>query len=107
MPLPFALGRLRAFRPLRALVVPMNFSGAAVISVAAIEIIVVEKPVLLVFLHLFHLAVGVLEGFVHVSRPAHDRAEFDVVLLRDPAPAMTAGFERRDFLKALAGGRGQ
>ena len=104
MALPFTLGRLGAFG---TLVMPMDLSRATVMTVSAIEIIVVEKLVLFAFLHLFHLAIFVLEGLVHVPRPADDGAELDVVLLRNPTPAVTAGLQRRDFIESLARGRRQ
>src|SRR5687768_816523 len=100
MALALCFGRLGA---LGTFVVPMDFSRAAFVPISAIEIIAVEKLVLLVFLHLLELPIFALERFVHVPRPADDGAELDVVLLCDPTPAMTVGLQGRNLIEGLAG----
>src|SRR5436190_10201747 len=105
--MPFAVAfRMDISRGLRTLG-PLHVAGAVSMSTVETVAIVVGYLGRLVFLYLFYVPIAVAQRVIHVTGLADDWAELDVVHLRDPAPAMTAGLERRDFLKALASGRSQ
>src|SRR5438552_3456221 len=68
---------------------------------------IVRKLFFLGFLQFLHLPMVILERFVNVMRSTDDWAEFDVVLLCDPSPTMTAGLQVRDLIESLARSRRQ
>src|SRR5436853_7089646 len=54
---------------------------------------IVKRFFFLVFLQFLHLPIVTPERFVRVMRATDDWAEFDIVLLCNPSPAMTAGLQ--------------
>src|SRR5438874_2065718 len=89
---------VRRGTPIMPVGVPRPMSGSMRIP---------RKLFFLGFLQFLHLPMVILERFVHVMRLTDDWAEFDVVLLCDPSPPMTAGLQVRDFIETLARSRGQ